>query len=350
MNGKRTTIVDVAERAGVAKGTVSRVLNNYPNSRFSEATRERIKKAVVDLNYLPHIGAASLAGKQTHIIAVIWPISSAPVELALMKRISSQLQKNGYMPFVCDIPDDLEEAKRLIDSFAQRGIDGLIIAGSNIATVVKSEFFSRFRAVVVETSAPLDMNGCDQVVRDQITAFREVVEHFARSGRHRPLLVMSPQSVNKEKINVFMDTCRRLSLELLPNACVISPYVPWQPVPEDIVQFLDDLLQDGVFPFDAVMCETDMIAFTVMSWLRKRGLRVPEDVALIGFNNSDITPFTDPPLASVDRRINETFNTLCEMLFARLDNPDRPDQKYELPMHFVWRESAGGTSPDDIFE
>jgi DNA-binding LacI/PurR family transcriptional regulator len=346
MNRERTTIVDVAERAGVAKGTVSRVLNNYPNFRISEEARARVKRAVVDLNYIPHIGAASLAGKQTRIIAVVWSINSAPVELALMKRISSRLHKNGYMPFVCDMPDDLQEARSLIDDFAQRGVDGVIIAGSDVATIVKNEFYNRFRAVVVETSIPLDITGCDQVVRNQTTAFREAAEHFARSGRHHPLLVMSNQSASQDKISAFTDACDSQSLELSPNAYVISPYVPWKPIPEDIVRFLDDLLQNDLFPFDAIMCETDMIALTVMSWLRKRGLHVPEDVALIGFNNSDITPFTDPPLASVDRRIDETFNALCEMLFARLENKDHPYQKDELPMRFIWRESAGGIPPE----
>ncbi len=340
--------MDVAERAGVAKGTVSRVLNNYPDFQVSEEIRERIKKAVVDLNYIPHIGAASLAGKKTRIIAVVWPIGSAPVELALMKRISSQLQKNGYMPYICDMPDDLQEATQLIDDLAQRGVDGMIIAGDDCEIVANGEFYSRFKAVVVETSVPLDITGCDQVVRDQTTAFRQATEHFARSGRHHPLLVMSSQSTSrKEKISVFTDACRSQSLELLTNACVTSPYVPWKPVPGNVVEFLDHLLQNEKFPFDAVLCETDMIALTVMSWLRKRELHVPDDVALIGFNNSDITPFTDPPLASIDRRIDETFNALCEMLFARLDNKDRPEQKYELPMRFIWRESAGGEPPEE---
>jgi len=201
MNEKRTTIVDVAERAGVAKGTVSRILNNYPNFRISEAARARVKKAVVDLNYIPHIGAASLAGKQTRIIAVIWPVSSAPVELALMKRISSQLQENGYMPYICDIPTDFLEAKCLVEDLAQRGVDGMIIAGSNVATVVNNEFYNRFKAVVVETSIPFDITGCDQVVRNQITAFQEAAEHFARIGRHHPLLVMSGQSANPAEMS-----------------------------------------------------------------------------------------------------------------------------------------------------
>ena len=350
--GRSVTINHVAKLAGISRATVSRAFTE--KDRVAEKTREKIFNAARILNYQPNVLAQGLVGGRTRTIAVIWPLSSAPVDLALTTRLSSRLQQQEYMPYICDLPSTYSDIKRLITGFAQRGVDGLIISddGKNIITeTMRDDLYDHFRAVVLETGTFRNIDCCDEVIRDRTGAIRKVVAHFAESGRKCPLLITSGDSdlSQQNKINAFTDECHRQSLKLLPNACVISPYLSWKPVPPDVIKFLDDLAVNGTFPFDAVICDADIVAITVRSWLRKRKLKVPDNVALIGFNNSDITPFTDPPLASVDRCIDETIDAICKMLFARLEEPDIPAQHQEIPMKFIWRESAGGMPPEGLY-
>ena len=281
---------------------------------------------------------------------MIWSLSAIPADMDLTRRLASEIQEHGYLPYICDLPGTYSGAMQLIEDFAQRGVDGLIVAeaGVNIVTeAIKGDLRDSFHAVVLETSAPQNATGCDEVVRDRTDAFRRVAAHFARIGRQRPLLLMSGPHVSPLKINAFTEECRRHSIKLMSDSVImISPKMQLQSVHENIYSVLDKLISDGSFPFDAVMCANDTIAISVLSWLRCRGLRIPEDVALVGFNNSEISPVMDPPLASVDRRTEKTLDALLELLFTRLENPDLPPQRRELSMQFIWRESAGGTTAE----
>ena len=344
-NGTSTTISHVAQLAGVSRATAACAFSK-PDV-VAEKTRIKVFDAAGRLNYRPNVLARGLAGGKTHTIAVIWSLSSVPVDVDLTQRLAGRLQEQGYLPYICDMPGTYSGAMKLIEDFARRGVDGLIVAeaGVNMVTeAMKGDLRDRFRAVVLETSTPIDAIGCDEVVRDRTCSFREAAAHFVRSGLKHPLLVMSGPSVSQIKIDAFTDECQRHSLELMPSDIIVAPIDTLsRTVPSTIDMRLHDLMLDGRFPFDAVMCGNDMIALTVQSWLRCQGLRVPEDVALIGFNNSEMASLIDPPLASVDRRTDETLAAISEMLFARLENPDLPLQRRELSMQFIWRESAGGT-------
>jgi len=347
-NGGGTTIDHVARLAEVSRITAARAFSN-PDV-VAEKTRKKILDAASRLNYRPNVLARGLAGGKTHTIAVIWSLSSIPTDMTLTRRLAGRLQKEGYLPYICDLPVTAADVRRLIEDFAQRGVDGLIVAEAGTNVVIEamhSDLRDRFRAVVLETSTPLETGG-DEVVRNRTGAFREVVAHFARSGRRRPLLVMSGHS-GYDKIRAFTEECHRQSLELLPNAIALTPpHISYRSGSDDINSFLSGLAPDGTFPFDAIMCVNDMTALVVRAWLRQRGLRVPEDVALVGFNNSDMSRYFDPPLASVDRRTDETINAILELLFARLKDPDIPLQRRELSMKFLWRESAGGIPPGNM--
>ncbi len=348
-NGGKATIEHVARLSEVSRATAARAFSNP--ELVAEATRAKVIDAACRLDYRPNVLARGLAGGETHTIAVIWSLSSIPVDVVLTQRLAGRLQDQGYLPYICDLPDTAVDARRLIEDFAQRGVDGLIVAEAGTNVVIEAmhgDLRDRFRAVVLETSMPRD-TVCDEVVRNRADAFREVAAHFARSGRRHPLLVMSDHSSSYDKINAFRDECHRQSMELLPKAIAVTPHhISHRSGADDINSFLSDLAPDGIFPFDAIMCENDMTALAVRAWLRQRRIRVPEDVALVGFNNSDMSRYLDPPLASVDRQTDETIDAICELLFARLKDPDIPLQRRELPMRFLWRESAAGMPPEKM--
>jgi LacI family transcriptional regulator len=92
---------------------------------------------------------------------------------------------------------------------------------------------------------------------------------------------------------------------------------------------------------DALLCSCDEAAITAISWLTARGIHVPDDVAVVGFNNSSIDEHQAVPLASVDRREDEMIDAALQMLYSRLKEPALPVRRVELPMQFVWRRSAG---------
>jgi LacI family transcriptional regulator len=179
----------------------------------------------------------------------------------------------------------------------------------------------------------------DQIIIDTFGAYRESARHFIKTGRKR-IGIIVPYGNNKEKAQAFADEIRKHGLVFnLQNGIVDLNY------DENWIRNLHDTFESKFankpFPFDALMCSNDEIAMATMFWLRKKGLRIPDDVAIIGYNNSIPCELQYPPLASCDRHTRKTSETAEKMLFERIENPKLPPRTVEIPIEFVWRESAG---------
>jgi DNA-binding LacI/PurR family transcriptional regulator len=179
----------------------------------------------------------------------------------------------------------------------------------------------------------------DQIILDRCQAICDVADHFAATRRRRPVY-LSTENPAGLKVEAFL---KRLQKHGFGNPD--QYYIPVHHSPPDETQgdgYIRALSAawDDSKPFDAILCTTDEGSAAVMRWLQERNYRVPEDVAMVGFNDNEQSRFMHPSLASVNRRNDRLVELIEKMLFARLSDPQRPVQKEKISMKFICRESA----------
>lgn len=347
---RASNIEHVARLAGVSRATAARAFSEP--TRVAEKTRARILEVADSLHYTPNPLARGLAGGTTHSVGMLLSLAGAPGIAELTRNISKRLLQKGYVCFVADsgIPaeesrDALQTNRSLIQEYVRRGVDGLILQHPDnyLAYDNCMDTFSQFRSVTIIDFAPRDIS-CDQIILDRHESYCRIAEHFVATGRRRPAIIIKPNNLNEHKIQAYGRVFQSHGIRFDQDQVIDA----WRNDTDDIcnnelvINTLDARFAGRPFPFDCLMCSNDIAAMAAMSWLRAHNLRVPQDVAVCGFNNEEVTRFSQPPLASVDRRDRELASAVVDLFSNRIAQPDREPQRVNLPMEFVWRTSAGG--------
>jgi LacI family transcriptional regulator len=334
----RPSIDHVASLANVSRVTVARVFSSP--SLVAKKTKDKVLKASRMLKYRSNPLARGLAGGRTNTIGVLWKFSSNPAAPEITGKIAVQLQEKGYMSHISSFTADFDSTLEVLSEYAERRIEGVVIQAVDDWLLHKEfkDLLSQFRAVVLDTDElkPLPF---DQVVRDRLGGYKDVAKHFVKCGRKRPFLIGAGGNIgDKKKCDAFVN-------QLQDSGLTIQQFLP---VLENNDNYLDIVLSglekefsNTTFPYDAIMCMSDDIAMCVMSCLIQKGLKVPDDVAVVGFNDILAAKHLKPSLASVNRQTENAVFAIERLLINRLENPEGPIQHEEIPMEFVWRESAG---------
>jgi DNA-binding LacI/PurR family transcriptional regulator len=329
------TIRDVARAANVTGITVSRALNG--TAPVAEETRQRIEKAAKELGYVPNRLATALRSGQTKTIGILWSLGGPHIGAQLVNNMVLHALKHGYAAQVCDFMW-FSNLKAVLDDFAQRRIDAVIIEWPYDDVTEYAEQLSKFSAVVLVPSIPLKTT-FDQIVLDRCQAICDVADHFVATGRQRPVYVSTeiPQGM---KVEAFLKRLQKHGFNDTDQY-----YIPVEHLPEDKTQgdgYIRALstVWDDSKPYDAILCTTDEGSAALMHWLQDRKFCIPEDVAVVGFNDNEQSRFMNPPLASVDRRNDRLIELIEKMLFSRLKDSKRPTQKERISMKFICRQSA----------
>lgn len=343
MAGPRATASDVAKLTGVSAMTVSRALSG--KAPVAAATRQRIQEAAKALGYRPNQLAAGLRGSQTRSIGVIWAFvdpwdGDAGIALDVLER----MQRRGFATYQAQHSERVDRLCECLDDLLSRRVDAIVIRATppQLNHPKIRNRLEQAPAVLGVTREAITGFPGDLVIQDRYQAFGEVIEHLAQTGRKRPALVLSvDQEANAPKYDVFLERCREHGLADHPHTLVNLAF-PFDPGVQGR-QYREGFRRafPKKVPVDAVFCVNDVGAMFVMQDLLGRGLRIPEDVALIGFNNIEACQAMTPQLASCDRRFGETADAIERLLAWRLEHPDEPPQIETIHMTFVRRASAG---------
>lgn len=336
------TLSTIAREVGVSQSTVSAVLSrNAAKRRISPRTQQRILEIARRLNYRPNHLARGLRGRGTRTVGVLWSLSGPHPSESMARRIALLVQSKGYMAYLADSLNDPDLIVDQLADLARRGVEAMVMDASRRVVSVPSvrAGLAAFKSIVVVCREPLTGEPINAVHHDRAVAFAEVAEHFVRTGRRRPAILAGPGQTDKRE--AFLD---RLDAAGLPrheaSAIELRAPKPVSMLAEASWRTLEAAFP-GEVPFDALACSTDEGAMAAMSWLKGRGKRVPEDVAVVGFNDNVGSAFTDPPLASIARRDDVIATTIDRLLFRSLAEPELPPQHEHVPMTFVHRRSAG---------
>ncbi|MFA7231256.1 MAG: LacI family DNA-binding transcriptional regulator [Victivallaceae bacterium] len=332
-------IKDIAEQCGVTAATVSLALSNHP--RISESRRKEIHSAAARLGYRPNVIAQSLRGGKTNSIGILWSLSGPHNPVGLIRSVALKLMDAGYVSYVADSLSDPRVIKQCLRDYITRNIDGLIFQdGVDLCSNPEiCELLKKIPLKVIvddawENHDTMEKLNCDFIKRDHAVAIKEIVRFCKESGRRKVFMISHRQQnhrvslfKNELQINGFLDE----------GSLMINTSAELTDITNEVVEWLSV----GNFQHDAIIATNDEVAGAVITVLVKNGIKVPENVAVIGFNDSLLSKHFIPPIASVNRRDNELAAMTVEMLMEILKNPELPPRSKSLAMEFVKRESAG---------
>jgi LacI family transcriptional regulator len=337
----------IAQEAGLSPTTVSLVLNNRAESvGIKLQTRQKVLEIAKRMNYVRNPLAAGLSGARTRTIGLLWSLAGPHSSEGMVRNLVLRAQKRGYMAHVVDSLSDPEVIARQLTDFRRRRVDAVavqLLSDDALSPDIERQLAEFDAAVMV--SAQEAQGKLDWIEHDRLTALRDAADHFANQGRKHPGILISEAS-GAEKIEAFLGRCRRRGMTVDAQSVLDVHYSQAACSREEplMAAYHHSLEKRKSFDFDCLLCSTDEGAVVAMSSLRSRGLRVPEDVAIIGFNNALFSEWLSPALASVDRRDEDVAATIEQMLFDRLEDGTAQPQRRTIAMRLLVRESAGGNS------
>jgi LacI family transcriptional regulator len=347
----RVTVKQLAAEAGVSIATVSVVLNDRADAiGISQKTRARVLEVSRKLNYVPNQSARHLRGKREPSVGVVWFLA-APQSSQTLGLLSACCQERGYRMHLTPYLRSMDDLLEAVEDFSRRRMDALVVHLAEPETLTDPRLLkamSQFSAVVLVGTRKLE-RPFDQVRHDFSQAVRQVADYSVDTGRVRPAVVSTP-AANAGKVQAYLDQLAQRGLRVDESSVVAIPHSRVSPFHhhyrlDHLTPYLEERFGGRPFPFDALFCTTDILAASVGRWLRGRGVKLPGEVALVGFDDIDANLCFDPPLASVTRHDEAMLKAVVDLLFTRLARPSAKRMYREIFMSFEWRASAGKQAP-----
>ncbi|HAU5567007.1 TPA: transcriptional regulator RbsR [Serratia fonticola] len=325
---------DVARLAGVSTSTVSHVINN--NRFVSEQVREKVDQAIRELNYAPSALARSLKINQTRTIGMLLTASSNPFYSEVVRGVENSCYERGYSLILCNTEGDEERMNRSLETLMQKRVDGLLMMCTE-THLPSAEILNRYPSVpmVMMDWAPFEGRG--DIIQDNALLGGELAtQHLIDRGYTRIACIAGPQD----------KTPARLRLEGFHKAMTNSglPVLPGYVVDGDFefqggFNAMNQLLTLELLP-EAVFTSNDAMAVGVYHALFQAGLRVPQDIAVMGYDNIELARYLTPPLSTVHQPKDELGELAIDTLIHRMSDPDASQQTLVLTPELVERGSV----------
>ncbi|WP_349948522.1 LacI family DNA-binding transcriptional regulator [Lacrimispora sp. BS-2] len=308
-------IYDVSEHAHVSIATVSRVINGNPN--VSEKTRKRVLDVMEELGYTPNVFARSLGLNTMKTIGIMCADSSDPWLAEAIYYLEKELRGNGYDSLLCCTGYLPETKKKYLELLRSKRVDAIILTGSHyIETKPKDNAYLLEAAKdlpIMLVNGQLEGEQIYSTVCDDHAAVYDATLRLYRSGRSSVLYLYSGNSFsNFHKLSGYRDAVRDAGFMIRDELMVLC-----NKDLEAATERLNMVSRSGVH-FDAVLASEDILAVGAVKYADKAGLKIPQDLSIIGYNNSILSRCTTPEITSVDNKVEAlcttTVNTLMKVL------------------------------------
>ncbi len=338
------TIYEVAERAGVGIGTVSRVLNN--SSQIAPETRARVLKAIKEMNYQPHAMARNLARRRTHTIGAIVPFFTGYFYVELLRSIQAAISRHKYDLVLYGV-DDLQKKEHFFKHvLQQRRVDGVLLVSMRLSDVYARQYLQR--------KLPLVLVDAYHPAHDSITVNNEegaylAVRHLLNLGHRRIAMINGHRDSRpaQERQAGYLRALQDAGLTPAPKWIISSdalaeeeaaPNDGFNKVAGDLC--MRRLLAAGLPQPAAVFVASDIQAVGAIRAILQHGLRVPEDIAVVGFDDVELAELIG--LTTMKQPIPEMGDLAVERLMARInEEPLSAQRQHRFDTRLVVRETCG---------
>lgn len=336
----RARLVDVARLAGVSTKTVSNVVNGYVH--VSPQMRARVSEAVSELGYVPNSTARKLRTGRTGILALALPDLSVPYFAELARHVTTAAEERGFTILIDQTEGLAARERRIAGGLRDHVIDGLIFSPLALGVEEIAEASGDTPMVLIgEREHPADT---DHVAIDNVAAAALATRHLLDLGRRRVAAVGGPvdgrRGTGALRLTGYQTALAEGDVDADPRLVVPTHHFHRDEGARAMTQLLD--LPD--LP-DAVFCFNDLMALGAMFVLRRRRLRVPADIAVVGFDDIEESQYAYPPLTTVSPDKQEVARTAVELLVSRLTGtPMNGPTEVFVDHCLVVRESTTGVA------
>ncbi|MEU6772755.1 LacI family DNA-binding transcriptional regulator [Streptomyces sp. NPDC046759] len=331
-SGGRPTLEEVAARAGVGRGTVSRVINGSP--RVSDATRAAVEAAVAELGYVPNTAARALAANRTDAIALVVPepetrFFAEPYFSDMLRGVGSELSDTELQLLLIFAGGDRERA-RLAQYLAAHRVDGVLLVSVH-ADDPLPDLLAQLEIPAVISGPRSAGETLTSVDSDNYGGARSAVEHLLSRGRGRVAHITGRHDVYgaQRRVDGYRDALRDAGREV--DQLLVAPGDFTEEGGRRAMAELLDRRPD----LDAVFAGSDVMAAGARQVLREAGRRIPDDVALVGYDDSAIARHMDPPLTSVRQPIEEMGRAMIDLLLTEIADRRPPTSRGPERRHAV---------------
>ncbi len=347
------TISDVARRAGVSTVTVSRVLNRERN--VNSLTRERVERAIAELGYIPNVVARSLRSKRTHSLALVLPDVTNAFWTTIARGVEDAAHSLGYSVLLCNTDEDSAKQRLYIQVIASRGVDGVIIAPCDDAAVHLGELRARSVPTVV-MDRRVEGWEVDSVRGDSVAGARALIRHLLRIGHRRIAIISGPSLVSTadDRLAGYRMALAEAGIPFEPSLVKRGEYRAGsgehltyqlldeqQPAEGGAARAVRRAEAPGS-PLTAIFAANNAIGLGVLDALEKRGRRVPQDVALVCFDDLPEASRLFPFLTVAVQPAYEMGTHAAQLLLSRLNGEALPQARHVvLPTRLILRHSCG---------
>jgi len=318
------TIKDISKAANVSIATVSKVLNG-DYSKVSLETKKRILKIAKELNYRPNRLARGLASKSTGIIGLIVPDITNPYYAELAQGVENKADKLGYTIMLCNTGEDTHKENSYIDVLIEYNADGVIITGNEKASDIDNiQNLHNFNIpfVLIDRMIP---NVEYNVMVDNIRGAYIATEYIIKNGHRKIAFIggeaMAPHPMNR--LQGFLQAMKDYGVEIDQNLIRIGTYH----VESGYKHALELLESDS--DFTAIVCGNDLIAYGAIKAIKQQGLKVPEDISVIGYDDIFISSLLEPPLTTIKQPTYDLGAYATEILIKLIKN-ESVEEKVKL--------------------
>ena len=327
------TIKDVAKMAGVSTTTVSHVINK---TRFvAQETESLVLQAIKDLNYSPSAVARSLKVNTTKSIGMIVTTSEAPYFAEIIHAVEEHCYRQGYSLFLCNTQNNSEKIKNHLEMLAKKRVDGILVMCSEYLpdSLNLLHSFENIPMVVMDWGPNVHT---DIILDNSFDGGYLATKHLIENG-HKYIGIIAGEltkTTAKTRYEGFIHAMKEAGLTVNPNWVMEGFFEP-----EDGYECMNKILSQDNLP-TAVFCCNDVMALGAISAIGEKGLRVPEDISIIGYDNIHASRFYSPPLTTVHQSKSRLGVQAVNLLFERINHKSDQKEKIEIHPELVVRKSV----------
>lgn len=323
---KKTSLRDIANRVGVSTALVSYVMNGKEKEgRVRKETVEKVLQAAKDLNYQPNLIAKSLKSGQSKTIGLIVADISNPFFSSIARQIEDAARKRGYVVIFGSSDESAEKSEHLVNVFLNRQVDGFIIApAAGTQSQIKAIQRTGKPVILIDRYFPELPTDCVRV--NNLEASKQAVEHLITQGRrHIAMLSYKTDLAHMEqRKNGYRKALKQYGLPVDPHLMLEASY---QDLEREVDTQLKDLLERksaDVEPVDGIFFATNSLAIAGLKVINQMKIKVPKEISIVSFDQSDVFDFYYAPLSYVAQSIESLALQAVELVIKRLREKSPP--------------------------
>ena len=334
MKQRRTSLKDLADKLGVSIATVSRALRN--SHEVGEEMTQKVKQLAKELNYRPNPFAQSLRKEAPRVIGVIVPNLVTHYYAAVLDGIEDYASKLGYSVISANSHEDHEREAQALDNFLNMHVEGIIACLAQDTTDYSHfEQLHKMGVPLVFFARCCLEDMFSQVVGNGDVAAQEATQHMIETGSRRVAFIGGPNHLDmvRRRKHGYLEALRENRIPIDRDLVVCDK------IDFDVARNATLRLLEGENPPDAILAFNDIITYAAFDAIKSKGLRIPEDVAIIGLTDGDTAAFVTPRLTAIMDQAHVQGTKACQLLMKSI-NGDEKIYKEVVPMILKIRESS----------